>query len=389
MDSNVQFYIGNFNAHEFSFEKGEVLENTIFTYIFTQDDFFRELEKGEIPICGFKTTAVKCLDRLGVFGLTENKARKNFEKVMANIALEENSFEDISNISYSIYKDYITKILNAKDIKYNDELYFSSDFEKFLLGSRCWVGKGINNSCYQSEKFWLYSMLSSVSPETVVSLKFYDIIDSLNDNCEIVIEHNDVIVILTEGKTDTLFIKKGLDKLYPHLSTLYRFIDYDSITCQGGASFLVNAIKILIGTGAKNRTIALFDNDAAGRSEEARLKGYKIPYNIKITTYPDIDICESYPVVGINGTSKVNVNKTAGSIEMYLGEECLKNENNEFYPVYFSNYQNSIHSYQCSFDNKDKKLIQDKFLKMLDENNMNNLSDIKKIIDMIRHIWDN
>ncbi len=74
------------------------------------------------------------------------------------------------------------------------------------------------------------------------------------------------IIVLTEGSTDTEFLREALRILYPHLADLITFLDY-SQRPESSASALARTVKAFAAAGIVNRVVALFDNDAAGIKE--------------------------------------------------------------------------------------------------------------------------
>jgi hypothetical protein len=103
------------------------------------------------------------------------------------------------------------------------------------------------------------------------------------------------VVVLAEGKTDAEFLSAALRILFPHLVGLIRFMDYASKP-EGSASALTRMVRAFASAGVANRTIALFDNDLAGRQELERLqKDTTIPRSIRAMSYPDVDVARSYP----------------------------------------------------------------------------------------------
>jgi len=139
--------------------------------------------------------------------------------------------------------------------------------------------------------------------------------------------------------------------LYPHLSEYYSFMDFGLSNVPGGANFLVSTIKAFIGTGIKNRIVALFDNDTAAEISLRSLKDIAIPDNIKILKYPDLDIAKRYPTIGPGGISELNVNGLSCSIEVYLGADVLM-RNGELTPIQWKGWEPNLNRYQGEILNK-------------------------------------
>jgi hypothetical protein len=153
-------------------------------------------------------------------------------------------------------------------------------------------------------------------------------------------------IVLTEGSTDTQFLKTSLRLLYPHLSGYYSFLDFETVRVPGGAGQLASLVKGFAAAGIGNRIIAIFDNDSAAREAKRTLIQLRLPSNIAILSYPDIELLRSYPTLGPSGNTNLNVNGLAASIELYFGEDVLRLPDGSFAPVQWKGYIESVASYQ-------------------------------------------
>jgi len=167
------------------------------------------------------------------------------------------------------------------------------------------------------------------------------------------------IIALTEGITDKWILERSLRLLYPHLSDYFRFMDFTEMKVEGGAGALANTVKAFAGVGIINRVVALFDNDTAAEAAIQSLSTIKLPDNIVILKYPNIESANSYPTMGPTGVSLMNINGLAGSIELYLGEDVLSQINGNFTPVQWKGYDRRLQQYQGEILNKIE--IQNKF----------------------------
>ncbi|MCX5355617.1 hypothetical protein [Streptomyces mirabilis] len=68
------------------------------------------------------------------------------------------------------------------------------------------------------------------------------------------------VVVLTEGHSDVAILEPALGLLYPHLTGLVRFMDYNN-SPRGGAGSLVSTVRAFAAAGISNPVVALFDND--------------------------------------------------------------------------------------------------------------------------------
>jgi len=167
------------------------------------------------------------------------------------------------------------------------------------------------------------------------------------------------IIILTEGITDKWILERSLRLLYPHLSDYFHFMDFGEAKVEGGAGSLANMVKAFAGAGIINRVIALFDNDTAAEAAIRSLSTIKLPDNIVVMKYPDIGLANSYPTIGPTGLVSMNVNRLAGSIELYLGEDVLRHIDGNLTPVQWRGYDSRLRQYQGEILNKTE--LQNKF----------------------------
>lgn len=167
------------------------------------------------------------------------------------------------------------------------------------------------------------------------------------------------IIIITEGNTDTLILRRSINLLYPHLADQFRFLDFDGVRIAGGAGASVNIVKAFAGVGIINRVIALFDNDTAAEVALRGLSAFTLPPNIVIQKYPDLDLAKNYPTLGPTGIADMDINGLAGSVELYLGEDVLRDGNGNLLPIQWKGYDFTIRKYQGEIINKSE--IQKRF----------------------------
>ncbi len=153
-------------------------------------------------------------------------------------------------------------------------------------------------------------------------------------------------IIITEGSTDAKILQSSLALLYPHLAEYYSFIDFHFARMQGGAGQLVATVKAFAASGITNRVIAIFDNDTAAHEAVRPLQTITLPDNIAVRHYPAIELLRSYPTLGPTGPAEVDINGLAGSIEMYLGEDVLSDENGKLTPVQWKGFNQTLQRYQ-------------------------------------------
>jgi hypothetical protein len=195
-----------------------------------------------------------------------------------------------------------------------------------------------------------------------------------------------VSILLTEGPTDSEVLRASIELLYPHLSDYYSFMDL-AVRAPGGAGSLVHVVKSFAGAGIENRTIALFDNDAAGHSAASLLRHVQLPPNILVMNYPNIALADSYPTRGPNGESVQDVNGSACSIELYFGRDVLTVDG-RLVPVQWKAYDERVKRYQGEIQQKD--LLKDRFLQKTDAAKRNGLQtapgdweDMRRLLESV------
>jgi len=176
---------------------------------------------------------------------------------------------------------------------------------------------------------------------------------------------NSKIIILTEGSSDAGFLRDSLKILHPHLFPLFSFLDFHEPRLAGGASNLVHVLKGLVGAQIANRVIAIFDNDTAAEDALGPLSLVSLPDRFKVLRYPDIPLGEAYPTIGPQGETEMNINGLAGSIELYFGEDVLRNTDGALERVQWKGYNQGLGKYQGELIGK--RGLQKRFMQKIAE----------------------
>lgn len=204
---------------------------------------------------------------------------------------------------------------------------------------------------------------------------------------------NEKIILISEGSSDIAVIKRTMDCLYPDIVDYYSFMDFDQSNASGSATSLVSYVKAFIGSGIRNRIIALFDNDTAAEEAILALNKINIPPNIKVLRYPYLEMASNYPTIGPTGIEFTDINGLACSIELYLGRDILTNNDEydyptKYIPVQWKGYSQSLRKYQGEILYKEQ--ILKKYFNLLDDikrrpelKELHDWTGMKKILDMI------
>lgn len=168
-------------------------------------------------------------------------------------------------------------------------------------------------------------------------------------------------VIIAEGSTDVLILRRSLERLYPYLSDYITFFDYEGARPDGGASYVVKFLRAFAAARIATSILAVFDNDAAGLEACITAEELDLPDNINVTMLPDINIARSYPTLGPQGMHDIDVNGTAVTIELFLGRHNITESDGSLIPIVWGSYNSRVQLYQGSI--KDKRMPLDRFLK--------------------------
>lgn len=198
------------------------------------------------------------------------------------------------------------------------------------------------------------------------------------------------MIVLTEGSTDASFLSSALSLIYPHLVDFLKFMDF-GVGAEGGASALARSVKSFAASGVANRVIAIFDNDTAA-SDVLVAMNATLPNTFRVLRYPDIDLGKKYPTIGPTGRGVADVNGKAGALELYFGEDVLKDPAGELTPVQWTGYVKRQNAYQGEL--LDKSRLQKSFRRKLDgaiargsTQPEEDWSGVTAILDSIRHAF--
>lgn len=165
-------------------------------------------------------------------------------------------------------------------------------------------------------------------------------------------------VVITEGINDAEFLQAAIEIRRPHLADFIRFYDFGYV--PGSASVALSTVKSLAAAGINNRVIVLLDNDTAAREARRSLRRVQLPGHYAVDHYPDIDLATDYPSTGPTGPHTGNVNRLAGSIELYLGADVLTDPaTGDLRPVVWRTHIPALNAYQGEI--ADKKAVHDAF----------------------------
>ena len=240
------------------------------------------------------------------------------------------------------------------------------------LGSREWLLAELESDDHWDERYVLRAVLLAI-PEAEVTLDVTDLnlsgyvrdyrLQTMASTVAAAIQttagRNGPVIVLTEGRTDAEFITAALGVLYPHLTDLIRVLDYD-YRPEGGVGALVRMVRAFAAAGIVNRVVAIFDNDTAASDGLRTLDIERLPDHIRVLRYPPIELASNYPTLGPptveypHGTIlPADVNGSAGSIELYLGQDVLAREDGTLRPVQWKSFIVPMARYQGEVTQKE------------------------------------
>ncbi|MFH1110868.1 MAG: HEPN/Toprim-associated domain-containing protein [Planctomycetota bacterium] len=316
----------------------------------------------------------KIIDRLEVMGFSLRRVRDDFESIrkseLAELAPQTDAggasdWDDwaagyralLETLSFERYaaglRTVMTKGLRTWDSKDNATtdldpvaVYILDENNEGPLGFFCSdIRTLVRLSCELVES--TSEVVQDITE--LVSAGYYEVDEPVCENAiRVLLEghpENSPRIILTEGSTDGAILHDTLKLLYPHLVGYYSFLDFESARSQGGAGHLVSIVKAFSAAGITNRVIALFDNDTAAFDAMRTLDSIQLPRNIKVRSYPNLELLGNYPTLGPGGLATMDVNGLAGSIELYLGQDVLFQDGMPP-PVQWRGYVESLGKYQ-------------------------------------------
>jgi hypothetical protein len=167
-------------------------------------------------------------------------------------------------------------------------------------------------------------------------------------------------IVLVEGSFDSKVLNATFELRFPAFADCLSIADFTQGT-EGGTGGLRRALRTLAQLEIPNSILGLFDNDAAGREAVGLLAADNLPMNIGFACYPDLEFARFYPTIGPTGLAKSDINGRALSIELFLGADCLTQNDGTLMPIEWTGYNRRIKGYQGAIVNKGA--VQDSFRK--------------------------
>lgn len=153
------------------------------------------------------------------------------------------------------------------------------------------------NTAIVDEALGFRIVLECFDPDDVITLDFTNLQfwDSISKSLGIEDELEKTIV-LVEGSSDKSILEFGMKHLFPHVDDIFYFMDFEfaGTKREGSTSALSNNVKTFVASKLKAKIIAIYDNDTAGQFSRLKLlDGMKLPDNIRVLNYPNMDCLEA------------------------------------------------------------------------------------------------
>ncbi len=338
----------------------------------------------------YRSNTALVRDRLDLMGFTQERYRSQLRRFRTEIAesiKRELEFAPRSSIrlrrkllviEHSCDMRWLEAELSLVHRQWQHRYHFPfrvSVLEECLVGGD-WTNPSVIDSPFEDERDFLRACIDLSDDTDLVAFDFTSALDEFDlsqetrfieqafDNLRVPARAIEQILVVAEGKSDSLLLKRGISRLYPHLEHIFSFLDHLAFRGPGGIGHLGLLIRSLAGLGFANRLIAVFDNDAAGTAEAGRLRKNQLPPNFRIVTLPSLEDGRNYPTVGPSGNNFEDINGKACSLEMYCGYRALRKPSGDLPQVRWTSYERSIEKYQGEVE--DKVGVQERFIEQLD-----------------------
>lgn len=367
MSEYAELFIGKLSLYSFR----NYLDSDIVSKLFNKKDLIINDPDDEnaLPCTQYiyRTTVLRAKERLDAQGYTLSALEKIFNE-HRNQALDYSAFlshlkidydeydtkmkERIEkyNITFQKWRNATKKIISYELVNGNIDRHCNASLNDVGITTEC--DKVIFYSLKDNDFDSFYAIHTNVIDSAYICRL---ILDCCNDAEELVLDFtylqnwdDDCIpnaltatecirktIVLVEGTSDKDILEFAISQFYPHLSDLFYFMDFDDENGKrdGGTTFVIKNLKTFYFSKIDLNFIAIFDNDAEGYQSKCTLMNdiKNWPSNFRILLYPNVDLLHKYPTIAPNGTIiDDDINKKAASIELYLPDNLISDDNGYF-----------------------------------------------------------
>ena len=337
-------------------------------------------EKNEVEIVQYKATRDSVLRRLDLMGCTGALSEQRFQEWRAAMVRDHRVWKEeygdesgtdetlkaLQELSWKEWRRRVPKIVRTRHDFENSNRFVDEIDRNMKDGDPSWLWFDGYGSLLS-----LRSIVAACSEGKTITLDIEPLIGGgwigrdekiCADKVRIVSTRGQPVgptIVLAEGRSDIDILKESIGKFHPDLVDYFTFLDHSEFRVDGGASYVVKFLKAFAAAQVPANIVAVFDNDAAGRSAYGDAIALNLPDNMTCVHLPDIDLGRSYPTIGPQGFHKTDINGKACSIELYLGNKALSS-NGKLRPVRWTGYDRKAGIYQGEVD--EKRSAQEAFL---------------------------
>ncbi|MQW88685.1 HEPN/Toprim-associated domain-containing protein [Sinorhizobium saheli] len=291
---------------------------------------------------GFRSTVAAVLPRIELLGHTLDRARREYETAVTINTRERRDYaeavgEPAPSTGYLTFDEILTIVrsLRAKDL--SKEIDEEDQEPKRILASKLmqslpWYGV----EEYGGRSFDLDTIFSeSTSAEYVLGgFDPYTIIRLLAENpdnldCPVTWDYGplvssgwareeefainrrdrDCFLIVTEGGSDAVILRRAIELLRPQIRDFFRYIDMEEGYPFSGTGQLHMFIQGLVAMRVPLNVVAVYDNDAEGFAAFQKTNSLKLIPSYRVCILPELAELSSFPTTGPTGTSLADINR--------------------------------------------------------------------------------
>ncbi len=322
----------------------------------------------EVTIHELVSTSSAVRDRLDVLGIGMTVVRNTFDQLIA----DESDLSARLPLPDDVDPKFKQKLEEESRLvaEMTLERWIELVRQRYQTGDLAGSARDINSLPWlirlweeSDTRIMIRAILAALPDASEIRIDVTDIVDggymSLDDNPHEAalewmaqeISSGSPVIVLMEGPSDARILQSAVEIRKPHLKDFLRFPDF-SFSPESNASALVKTVKTFASAGIRNRVVAIFDNDTAAEDALRPLAEDSLPRNISVFRLPYLPLASAYPTIGPNGTDVMDVNGLAGSIELYTGEDVLRDQNGELRPVQWRGFNDRLDRYQGEVTHK-------------------------------------
>jgi len=329
--------------------------------------------------------------RLDLLGYSLGELKNLYQESLENIP---DYYPDV-NMDFEQFKTLMSSInLNKIGLETNYEDYDLGEFiSKYLFRENEFTNRIPNNVKLDND---FGTFLENLDPYIILRLlaenpknlnknvqwRYTDVVEGgWVDENEIVkpLPIESKILIVTEGSSDSYIIEKSMKKLMPDIVDFFYFVDMEENYPFTGTGNLYRFCQGLSSIQIQNKTLVLFDNDAAGVESYEKCKKLKLPNNMKICRLPDHEDFRNFETIGPSGKSIEDINGSAVAIECFLDLQSVRDSK-----LRWTSYNKCLNCYQGEIENKSQLV---KVFKKSDLKDGYNTEKLKYLLNHIINIW--